>query len=95
MMPFAHNSTVAKDALARCNLTRLELKTSTSSDGEQSLSIDNAVLGPIPKRILFTMAKSADFLGSVNTNAYYFCYFDLSCFALNVKSKQVPPKARP
>jgi len=42
----AHNTTFAQGALARYNLTRVELKTYTFSSGSQSLSIDNAVLGP-------------------------------------------------
>ena len=47
---------------------RVEVKTFTFSSGSQSLSIDNVVLRPIPKRLLFTMLKNTDFLGSINTN---------------------------
>lgn len=43
--------------MARYYLTRVELKTFTFSAGSQSLSIDNAVLGRLPKRLLFAMAK--------------------------------------
>jgi hypothetical protein len=48
----AHNKTLSKGILARYNFTRVELKTFTYSSGSQSLSIDNAVLGTIPKRSL-------------------------------------------
>ena len=41
-----HNIAVGKGALARCNLTSVELKSFTFSSGAQSLSIDN---GTIPK----------------------------------------------
>jgi len=45
------NLTLSKGSLARYNLTRVELKTFTFSAGSKSLSIDNAVLGTIPKRL--------------------------------------------
>jgi len=86
----AHNEILAKGALARYNLTRVELKTFTFSSGAQSLSIDNAVLGPVPKRLLFTMVKNTDFLGSLNTNPFYFRHYDLRSFTLNVNGKQIP-----
>jgi len=54
----AQNIALGKGALARYNLTRVELKTFTFSTGAQSLSIDNAVLGTIPKRLLFNMVKN-------------------------------------
>ena len=41
-------------------MTRVELKTFTSSSASNSLSIDNAVSGPVPKRLLFTMVKNAE-----------------------------------
>ena len=85
----AHNTTLARGALARYNLTRVELKTYTFSSGSQSLSIDNAVLGPLPKRFLFTMVKNTDFLGSMTTNPYNFRHYDLISFALKVNGKQI------
>jgi len=63
-----HNSTLSKGSLARCTLTRFELKTFTFSAGSKSLSIDNAVLGPIPKRVLITMFKKAVLIGSLDSN---------------------------
>jgi hypothetical protein len=57
-----------RGALSRYNVTRVELKNFTFSSGAQSLSIDNAVLGRIPKRLLFTMLKNTNFLGSMNSN---------------------------
>jgi len=48
-------------SLARYNPTRVELKTFSFVAGSKSLSIDNVVLGPIPKRLLFTMVKNTDF----------------------------------
>jgi len=51
------------------------------------------VLGTIPKRLLFTMVKNSEFLGSVTENAYQFRHYDLSFFALNVNGRQVPTEA--
>jgi len=87
---FAQNIAHGKGALARYNLTRVELKSFTFSSGAQWLSIDNAVLGTIPKRLLFTMVKNTEFLGSVTTNPFYFRHYDLSSFAVNLNGRQVP-----
>jgi hypothetical protein len=81
---------LSQGVLARYNITRVELKTFTFSSGSQSLSIDNAVIGPLPKRLLFTMVKKKDFLGSVNTNPYNFRHYDIKYFALYVNGKQIP-----
>ena len=72
----AQTIAVNKGVLARYNVTRVELKTFTFSAGSKSLSIDSAVLGPVPKRLLFTMIKNTDFNGSLDTNAYKFRNYD-------------------
>ena len=64
----AHNATLNTGALARYNVTTVELKTFSFSVGSKSLSIDNAVLGPVPKRLLFNIVKNADFIGRIDTN---------------------------
>jgi hypothetical protein len=51
----AHNEYLSKGILARYNFTRVEMKTFTYSGGSQSLSIVNAVLGTIPKRLLLRL----------------------------------------
>jgi len=90
LLLLAHNIALGKGALARYNLTRVEVKSFTYSSGAQSHSIDNAVLGTIPKRLLFTMVKNTEYFGSVTTNPYHFRHFNLSSFALNVNGRQVP-----
>ena len=47
-----------KGALARYNMTRVDHKNFTYSAGSKSRFIDNAVLGPLQKRLLFTMIKN-------------------------------------
>jgi len=63
--------------LAKYNITRVDLKTFTFSIGSKSRCIDKAVLGPLPKRLLFTMIKYADFNGSVDTSPYKFRHYDV------------------
>jgi hypothetical protein len=65
----AHNTALSEGCLAR-HITRVELKTFTSPCGTQSLSIHNAVIGPVPKRILITILKNKEFLGSLDSNPY-------------------------
>ena len=36
------------------------------------------------------MIKNKDFLGSIDTNPYFFRHYDLSSFALYVNGKQIP-----
>ena len=72
------HTTLAKGGLARYNLTRVELKTFTFSTGLKTLSIDNAVLGQLPKRLLFTMVKKKETVYSLDTNPFYFSHFNLN-----------------
>jgi hypothetical protein len=85
----AQENALEKGALARYNMTRVDLKTFTFSAGSKSRSIDNAVLGPLPKRLLFTMIKNTDFNGSVDTNPYKFGHYDISEFSLYVNGRRV------
>jgi hypothetical protein len=79
-----------KGILARYNLTRVELKSFTFSKGAQSLSIDNAILGTVPKRLVFTMLKNTDYLSSMDSNPYNFRHYDMNYFSLIVNGKQYP-----
>jgi len=81
--------TLNTGALAFYNMTRVELKTIAFSAGSKSLSIDNAVFGPVPKRLLFTMAKNADFICTMYTNPYKFQHYIID-FSLFVNGKQYP-----
>ena len=71
-------------------MTRVELKTFTHAKGSQSLSTDNAILGPIPKRLLFVMIDNTHFLGTLTTNPFEFHHYDMNCFTLYVNGKEIP-----
>ena len=77
-------------AIARYIMTSVELKTSTHSKGSQSLSIDNSILWPLPKHLLFVIMDNKDFLGSLDTNSFDFHHYDTSYFTLYVNGKQMP-----
>jgi len=47
-------------------------------------------LGHIPKRLLFTMVKNADFIDRMDTNPYKFQNYDISNSSLFVNGKQYP-----
>ena len=53
----SHNEALLAGYPTRYNFTRVELKTLTFSDGSQSLTINNAVLGVLPKRLLLHHGK--------------------------------------
>jgi hypothetical protein len=73
----------------------LALKTFTFRAGSKSFSIDNAMLGTMPKRLLFAMLSNADFAGSPNTNPYHFRHFGLNHFVMYVNGRQVHSEGLP
>ena len=85
----AHNTAVQAGAIAKYNLNRVELKTFTYASGSQLLSIDNVILWPIPKRLLFAMIDNKHFLGSTNTNPFKFNHYDMESSSLYVNGKQI------
>ena len=86
----AHNTALQAGAIAKYNLTLVEIKTFRFSNGSHSLSIDNAILGTIPKRLLFTIIKSNNFLVSLDTNPFMFLHHDMHYISLYVNGKQNP-----
>jgi len=64
----AQNTTLKEGGIARYNLTRVELRTFAFPAGLTSLSMNNAFLCNILKRLLFTTVKVTDFLGFWDTN---------------------------
>jgi hypothetical protein len=87
---YAHNKTLGAGALAKYHMTSVKVKTFTFAAGYQSLSIDNGVLGLLPKRILFTLVKNSDFLGTLDSNPYNFRHYGIRQFDLYVNGRQIP-----
>jgi len=88
----AHNEALRAGYPVRYNITRIELKSFTFAEGTHSLSMDNEVLGRLPKRLITTMDKNTDFLGSMSSNPFNFRHYDLTYFAMYITGKQVPPE---
>jgi len=74
-------------------VTRVELKTFTFAAGPQALSINNAVLGVLPKRMIFTMVKKTEFLGSRDSNPYNPRHYDPANFTMYVNGRQFPSES--
>jgi len=89
----AHNEALSKGLFATYNLTRVELKTFTFAGGPQALSINKAVLGVLPKCLIFTMVKNTDCLGSRDSNPYNLRHYDLTNFTMYVNGRQIPSRA--
>jgi hypothetical protein len=86
----SHNEALLTGHPARYNFTRVELKTFTFGSGSKSLSIDNGILGVLPKRLIVTLIRNTDFLGQANTNSFRLRHYDLNSFAMYVNGRQIP-----
>jgi len=89
----AHTEALSKGCLDRYNVTRVELKTFTYAGGPPAISINNAVLGMLPKRLLFTMVKNTDFLGSRDSKPLNLRHYDLTNFTMYLNGKQIPSES--
>jgi hypothetical protein len=88
----AHTKALEK-VNARYDMTTVAIKTFIFGARSKSVSIDNAVLGTLPNRLLFTMLRNVDFTGSPDTNPYFFSHFGLNNFVMYVNGRQVSSKA--
>ena len=80
----AHTKVLSMKRKAIYPVTHAQIKTFTASSGSQQISIDNAFLGPVPKRILIALVKSTAYVGSVSTNPFHFHHYDMTQFMLYV-----------
>jgi len=62
----------------------MQIKTFTASSGTQKIFINNALLGPMPNRILIVLVKNAAFVGSASTNPFHFHHYDMTNLVLCV-----------
>jgi len=47
----------------------------------------------LPKRLIFTMVKNTDFLGSRHSNPYNLRHYDLTNFIMYVNGRQIPSES--
>lgn len=88
----AHANTLAKTT-AKYPITRVEVKNIVLHSGIQAESIDNVILGQIPKRIILGFVTNLAFNGNRSLNPFNFHHHYLNYLALYVDGVQVPSKA--
>jgi len=71
-------------------VTHTQIKTFRASSGTQQISINNALLGPVPDRILIVLDKNATFVRSASTNPFHFHLYDMTNLVLYVNGVQHP-----
>lgn len=69
---------------------KVEVKSFTLYAGNNSLTLDNVVIGQIPNLIIFTMVPSAAYNGSLTKNPFNFQHFNIQRFNLSVNGSQIP-----
>lgn len=70
--------------------TRVECKSYTVGAGATSLSLDNVVIGNLPRFILFGMVENASAIGDRTKNPYNFKHFNMNMFYLTINGVQSP-----
>ena len=89
----SRNEALLKGYPAKYNFSRVELKTFRFASGSRSRCIDNAVLGILPNRLIFTTVKNTDFLCSMDSNPYNFRHYNIQKFTMYVNGREIPQKA--
>ena len=87
----AHSKTL-ESGTAKYPLTRVELKTFTLPSGIQSKTLDNVILGQLPKRVIVGLVSNSAYNGSFKNNPYNFKDFNTNYFSLYIDGEQVPSK---
>lgn len=77
---------------AKYPLTRVEVKTFTIHSGVVGESIDNVILGQIPKRIIVGFVNNKAFNGDRKLNPFNFKNYGINYFSLYVDGTQIPSR---
>ncbi|XP_022233289.2 uncharacterized protein LOC121405409 [Drosophila obscura] len=73
--------------------SKAQVKSFTIYPGNNTLSIDNAVIGQIPNFLAFCMVKNKSYSGNRTLNPFNFEHFKIQRFNLLVNGVQVPSQA--
>ncbi|XP_063979069.1 uncharacterized protein F54H12.2-like [Diachasmimorpha longicaudata] len=90
-LSIAHAKTLAKTT-AKYPLTRVEVKSFVLHRRIMGETIDNAILGQLPKRIILGFVENSSFNGSRKKDPFNLQYFGINFLWLNVDGRQVPTK---
>ena len=87
----AHAKALAKTT-AKYPLTRVEVKTLTMRGGILDETLDNVILGQLPKRIIIGFVDNKSFNGDKSYNPFNFKHYNINLFSIYVDGTQIPSK---
>lgn len=90
-MLLAHAKMLSK-VTAKYPLTRVEVKTFTIHSGVVGESLDNVILGQLPKRIIVGFVNNKAFNGDKKLNPFNFKNYGINFFSLYVDGTQIPSR---
>ncbi|XP_025155142.1 uncharacterized protein F54H12.2-like [Harpegnathos saltator] len=77
---------------AKYPLTRVEVKSFTIHSGVVGETLDNVILGQIPKRIIVGFVDNKAFNGARHLNPFNFQHYGINFFSLCVDGTQIPSR---
>lgn len=89
----AHARILSMGSTWKYHLNRVDLRTHTISANESSASLDNVVIGTIPKLLVVGFVDNQAFSGHATSNPFNLKHFDYNYFAIKVNGIQVPGDA--
>ena len=87
----AHAQSLSKTT-AKYPITRVEVKAITMHNGVHGETLDNIILGQLPKRIIIGFINNKAFNGDRKLNPFNFEHFNINFLCLYVDGIQVPSK---
>ena len=87
----AHANALVKST-AKYPITRVEVKAFTVHSGVMGETLDNVILGQLPKRIIVGFVKNKAFNGNRHLNPFNFQHFNVNLLSLYVNGVQLPSK---
>ena len=87
------HATILAKTTAKYPITRVQIKSFTINSGVSGETIDNIILGALPKRIIIGFMDNKAFNGNRKLNPFNFQHFDLNYLSLYVDNQQFPSKA--
>ncbi|XP_057324647.1 uncharacterized protein F54H12.2-like [Microplitis mediator] len=87
----AHARALTKTT-AKYPITRVEVKAVSIHTGVHGETIDNVILGQIPKRVILGFVNNKAFNGDKSLNPFNFQHFNINYLSLYVDGRQIPTK---
>ena len=88
----AHHKALSRGT-AKYPLTRTEIKSFTLHTGVTGETLDNVIMGQLPKRIILGFVSNKAYNGDFKLNPFNFAHHNLTHLCLYVDGQQIPSKA--